>query len=429
MYRMKTWIAGAAVAALSLTALAQQETPKLKASKPQQPQQSARANQQQITRAKLTPQQKFVLDTVNMAVALPESDPQDRLRVLASAADVVSTVDSKIAKKLWREGVRIESDLIRIGQKPAVSLMAGGQADCTSAQSFVENLPDNAAFQAEQSLIGAVTSCPKQTLDVVSRKLDAALDKGVVPARALMAVIEERGSRSQWSQLHFEKMFNSLPDPHDYAGEAENFAAMYARMVPDVDKDLATRTGLKMLAWLGKLDDSPVRTLAIHITTGAMQQALGEEAYQAALQKDVVANSTVQNAGKDREIERPQEDTVSVLEAMSNTGTDQTEALRGLPPAQRARQAAADGFAAGTSGKKDQAAKYFDIAFAAVNEAWDARTPQVDTSAVVQEVGEAAAQVDSLGALARAQALRDSSAQAIAMLAVARVVASNGIAR
>lgn len=417
---MMKLIAGAAVAALSLTALAQRETPKLKASRPQQ---------QQTAAAKLTPQQKFVLDTVNMAVALPESDPQDRLRVLASAAEVVSTVDRNMAKKLWREGVRIESDLIRVGQKPALSLMSTGQADCTAAQSFVENLPDSAAFQAEQSLIGAVTSCPRQTLDTVSRKVDAAMEKGVIPSRALMAVIEAQGSRSQWSQLHFEKMFNSLPDPHDYAGEAENFAAMYARMAPDNDKALAARTGVKFLAWLGKVDDSPLRTMAIHITTGAMQQALGEEAYQATLQKDVAANATVQNAGKDREIERPQEDTVSVLEAMKDNGTDQTENLRGLPAVQRARQAAAHGFAAGTSGKKDQAAKYFDMAFTAVNEAWDARTPQVDTSAVVQEVGEAAAQVDSLRALARAQALRDSSAQAIAMLAVARVVASNGITR
>jgi hypothetical protein len=46
----------------------------------------------------------------------------------------------------------------------------------------------------------------------------------------------------------------------------------------------------------------------------------------------------------------------------------------------------------------------------------------------VEEVGEAAAQVDSLNALERAQKLRDSSAQAIAMLAVARVVAGNGLA-
>jgi hypothetical protein len=423
VYRIKTLMIGAAVAVLlSLSALAQQETPKLRSSKPQ-------PQQQQTRPAKLTPQQKFVLDTVNMAVALPEPDPQDRLRVLSSAADVVSTIDRNMARKLWHEGVRIESDLIRVGQKPAVSLMASGEADCQAALNFVENLPEAAALQAEQSLIGAVTTCPKQTLDTVSRKLDAALEKGIVPSRALMAVIEAQGSQTQWSQQHFEKMFNSLPDPHDYAGEAENFAAMYARMAPDVDKDLATRTGLNLLAWLAKLDNSALRTMAIHITAGTMQQALGETAYEAALQKDVVANSVVQNAGETREIERPPEDTVSVLEAMDKQGSDQTESLRGLPPVQRARQAAANGFAAGTSGHKDQAAKYFDMAFDAVNEAWDARTPQSDTSAVVQEVGEAAAQVNSMNALVRAQALRDTSAQAIAMLAVARVVASNGIAR
>jgi len=418
VYRIKMLIVGAVVTALSLSALAQQETPKLKGTP---------TKQQQRPPAKLTAQQKFVLDTVNMAVALPESDPQDRLRVLASAADVVSTIDRNMARKLWHEGVNIESELIRVGQTPSVSLMASGQADCNAALSFVENLPVNAAFQAEQSLIGAVTSCPKQTLDTVSRKLDAALDKGIVPARALMAVIEAQGSSTQWSQLHFEKMFNSLPDPHDFAKESENFAAMYASMAPNVDKDLASRTGLKLLEWLGKVDDSPVRTMAINITASSMQQALGAEAYKAAMQKDLVANSTVQNAGQQREIERPQEDTVSVLEAMDKRGIDQTESLRGLPPVQRARQAAANGFAAGTSGNKEQASKYFDMAFAAVNEAWDARTPQTDTPAVVQEVGEAAAQVNSLNALTRAQGLRDSSAQAIAMLAVARVVASNGI--
>src|SRR5689334_17492509 len=84
LYRTKTLIFGAAVMALSLSALAQQETPKLRGSKAQP--------QLQTRPAKLTPQQKFVMDTVNMAVALPEPDPQDRLRVLSSAADVVSTI-------------------------------------------------------------------------------------------------------------------------------------------------------------------------------------------------------------------------------------------------------------------------------------------------------------------------------------------------
>ncbi|HEX5433200.1 MAG TPA: hypothetical protein VFY05_03095, partial [Candidatus Angelobacter sp.] len=413
---MKKLIAGAAMTALSLVPLSAiaQQPPKLKSQVPQQ---------RPAAPAKLTPQQKFVLDTVNMAVALPEPDPQDHLRVLASAADVVSTVDRNEAKKLWHEGVRIESELIRVGEKPAVSLMSSGQADCQAALSFVENLPDNAAFQAEQSLIGAVTSCPKQTLDAVSRKLDAALDKGIVPSRALMATIDAQGSRSQWSQVHFEKMFSSLPDPHDYAGEAQNFAAMYSQMAPNLDQDLAGRAGLQLLDWLGKLQDSALRTMAIHITADAMQQALGEKDYEAALQKDLVANSVVQNPGENREIERPEEATVSVLEAMDKVGTDQTESLRGLPPVERAREAAASGFAAGTSGHKAQAAKYFDMAFDAVNEAWDARTPKTDASALVQEVGEAAAQVNSVNALTRAQALRDPSAQAIAMLAVARVVA------
>ena len=36
-----------------------------------------------------------------------------------------------------------------------------------------------------------------------------------------------------------------------------------------------------------------------------MQQALGAEGYKKALESDVVANTTVQNAGQQREIERP----------------------------------------------------------------------------------------------------------------------------
>jgi hypothetical protein len=160
-----------------------------------------------------------------------------------------------------------------------------------------------------------------------------------------------------------------------------------------------------------------------------MQQALGDEAYQKALQSDAVAMTAAQNTGPEREIERPQEESVSVLSAMDNAGNDQTEQLRGLPPTARARQAAADGFAAGTSGNKQQARRYFDMAFSAADEVWDARTPETNVAAVVQEVSEAAAQVDSTNALMRAQKLRDSSAQAIAMLAVARVVASNGVTK
>jgi len=417
---IRRYLAAVVVLGLSLAGTAQQASnPKLAANKPQASVQNAPI--------KLTPEQKFVMDTVRMAVALPEPDPQDRLRVLSAAADVVSPIDKKMAKNFWHEGARIESDLVRLGKTPAISMMSSGQVDCVAALSFVENLPVDAALRAEQSLIGAITSCKKQTLDPVSRKLDAALQKGVVAPRALMATMAAQGQESAWSQQHFEKMFGSLPDPKENAAEGENFAAMYMQMSPSVAKDIAAKSGLQLLTWLGKVEDSPVRTLAIRITTEAMQQALGKEAYEKALQSDVVANATVQNAGQDREIQRPEPENVSILSAMDNRGTDQTERLRGLPPSQRAREAAANGFAAGTGGDKRQAGRYFDMAFSAVDEVWEARTPEMNAAAVVQEISEAAAQVDSLNALTRAQKLRDSSAQAIAMLAVARVVASNGV--
>ena len=410
-------LTGVIVLSVGLGAEAQRATPKI----PTKPQPALQAQQ-------LTPGQKFVIDTVKMAVALPQSDQQDRLRVLAAASEVVSPIDKKMARGFWAEGVRTESELIRLGQTPAVSMMASGQADCNAAVSFVENLPESAALQAEQSLIGALTMCPKQTVDTVSRKLDAAMQKGIIPSRALMATMQTLGEKTPWSQDHFARMFASLPDPAKSAAEAENIAAMYAQMSPLVDKDVATKTGLQLLDWLGKLKDTPLRGLSIRITSGAMQQALGAEAYQKALQSDVVASSTVQNAGAEREIERPQQESVSVLAAMGDSG-DQTQKLSSLPASMRAREAAAHGFAAGTAGDKQQARKYFDMAFSAADEVWDARTPETNAAAVVQEISEAAAQVDSLNALSRAQKLRDSSAQAIAMLAVARVVASNGITR
>jgi hypothetical protein len=380
---------------------------------------------------KLTPEQQFVMDTVNMAVALPQSDPQDRLRVLSTAASVVSPIDQKIAKNLWREGARIESELIQVGRTPAVSVMSSGQADCASAQSFVENVSETSVIAAEQSLIGAVTSCQKQTLDIVARKLDAALRKRIIAPRALMATMEAEGPKSQWSQIHFEEMFHSLPDPRDNAVEAENFAAMYARMSAEVETTVAKKTGLELLEWLAQQDDSGIRTLGINITTGAMKQALGEQGFQDALSSDVVAGSAVRNVqnGAEGKTNRPPMESASVLEAMKNNGVDQSDRLRDLPPSERAREAAAHGFAAGTSGDKQQAGKYFDMAFSAVDEVWEARTPEQNTAAVVEEVSEAAAQVDSVNALTRAENLHDPSAQAIAMLAVARVVAGAGLAR
>src|SRR6185437_12927749 len=108
VYRISKLVAGAAVAALSLCAAAQEQPPKLRGQHPQQ--------QQHSTAAKLTPEQKFVFDTVNMAASLPESDPQDRLRVFAGAAGAIGRPRRSSAPPLWHEGVRIESELIRVRQ-------------------------------------------------------------------------------------------------------------------------------------------------------------------------------------------------------------------------------------------------------------------------------------------------------------------------
>jgi hypothetical protein len=369
-----------------------------------------------------------VIDTVEMAVELPESDSQDRLRVLSSAATTIAPVDRARSKSIWREAAEIESELIRSGKTPVVSVMAGGQADCLAAQSFVENLPPEAVLRAEQSLIGAISSCSKQTLDPASRKLDAALEKKVVAPRALMAAMEAQGTKSTWSQQHFEKMFSALPDPHESSAEAENFVVTYAEMAGAADPDAAAKAGLQLVDWLGKMNDSP-RSKTIRMAGGAIKQVLGEQRYQQALETDPVANTLLHNAGQKQTFERVRKPDVSVLAAIEHNGSDQSDRLRTLPPAERAREAAAHGFASGTGGDKAEAARYFDMAFAAADDVWDARSKQINAAAVVQEVGEAAAQVNSTNALIRAQKLRDSSAQAIAMLAVARVVASNGIVR
>jgi hypothetical protein len=57
-----------------------------------------------------------------------------------------------------------------------------------------------------------------------------------------------------------------------------------------------------------------------------------------------------------------------------------------------------------------------------MEELWKSRGSGGEAQALVEEVSEAAAHVDAVAALARAQQLPDPTAQAISMLAVARVV-------
>ena len=73
--------------------------------------------------------QKFVEDVVHSAVALPQPDPQDRLRVLYAAANVVSPIDAKEAQQFAKGGTRIETELVSEGEKPAVSMLAGVSRD------------------------------------------------------------------------------------------------------------------------------------------------------------------------------------------------------------------------------------------------------------------------------------------------------------
>jgi hypothetical protein len=371
----------------------------------------------------LSTQQKFVLDVVQSAVALPQSDQQDRLRVLTSAANLVASFQPALARQFAKEGMRIEQELIETGVKPAVSILDAGQIDCASAQSFVENIPVQQVAAAEQSLIAAESSCSRQALQPVQRKLEMAMSQGVVAPRALLATIERVGANTPWAQEYFVKLFAALPPNVEEARtEAPNFAAMYDRMAPVVDKDAARSSGIKMLLWLGKMPEGGARNLAVNIVTGAMQSALGEKAYDEALATDVMARQVAQTAGQAGDAERPEEESVSVLQAMGQQGTDRIPELQKMPPSLRAREAAASGFATGTSGDRKDANRYFDLAFSTLEDVWSDRA-KIDAPAVIEEVSEAAAQVDPVDALKRAQRLQDPSASAIGMIAVARVVA------
>lgn len=373
--------------------------------------------------AKITDQQKFVLDVIQSAVGLSEADPQDRLRVLAAASELALPVSPKLSRQLANEGTQVELGIIQSGDTPAVSILSNARVDCTQALNFISGLPVETVVRAEQSIIGAVTNCPKQTLDRARILLDSALEKRIVAPRALLAAMTQTGEKSVWSQQEFVKTMGALPkDSKDAKSEAPLFAQLYATMAPNVDKAAASKTGLQMLDWLAALDESGERNLAITTVTSEMQHSLGADAYAEALRSDITAQTVSQVSGQPIDIEPPEEESVSVMQAMSNRGNVRLDELMNLPPSLRARQAAADAFAAGTGGDRDDANRYFEVAYSALNEVWANRTPEKNVTAVVEEVNEAASHVDAMAALQRAQKLDDSALQAISMLAVARVV-------
>ena len=366
---------------------------------------------------------KFVLDVVRSAVALPQSDPQDRLRVLATAAQVTSPLDPQLARQFTREGVQIETRLVAAGEDPAVSLLASGQADCTAAREFVESLPPHAVARAEQSLIGAVTTCPRPTLAAAQRKLQ---DANVPAPRAALAVMQAAGLKSAWSQQEFDNVFSSLPgDAEPLRADAPALAQLYAEAAPAMDKSVAQGAGLSLLEWLGHLGaDTPERNAAVNTTVEAMK-SLFRDRYRDILTANVAAQHVAQSAGQGGELSPPPDEVATVQSAMASNGADAAQALNDMPASQRAREAAARGFVSGTSGDRDSAGRYFDAAFSALDEVWSNRSPQMNAAAVVEEVADAAAQVDPVMALQRAQHLQDPAAEAIGMLSIARVVASH----
>lgn len=400
----------------------QTTSPALKENAPTSKSPAPTAAQAAATASKEGGRKKFVLDVVQSAVALPQPDPQDRLRVLSAATSLIEPIDSKMAKQYAKEGARIETELVSSGQKPAVSMIAAGQVDCPSALNFVQTIPPTAVLDAEQSLVGAITNC-LAVRESASRKVEAGMQQGVVAARAILALMELGGMRSPWSQQMFVNLFASLPaDAVQYVDEAPNYAAMFVRAAPEMDKDAVKTAGLKFLLWMSKLPDSNQRKVAVNMTTDALSAILGKDGYDELLRSDVMAQQVAATADKDAVLAPPQEENVSVLQAMQKTD-DRTAELEALPPSMRAREAAASGFASGTAGDRKAADHYFDIAFSSLDEVWASRA-KLNTSApaVVQEVSEAAAQVDATAALQRTQKLQDPSAEAIGMLAVARVV-------
>jgi len=404
--------------ALSIAAVAQSTPPGAKVGGPSKSTDSKPPSKEQS-------RQKFVLDVVHSAIALPQPDPQDRLRVLSEAVNVVAPIDPKLAQQLTREGTAIETKLLAEGQRPATSMLAEGHVDCASAAALVESIPANAVIDASQALIGAITSCPKQVNESAKSKLEAAMQQGVVAGRPILALMDSEGMNSPWSQSMFVGMFSSLPqDAAPLANEAPNYAAMFTQLARQMDKDVVKTAGTNFLYWLAKLPDSDQRSVAVNMTTGALSDVLGTNAYQELLRSDVSLQQVANSAKPGATLPPPDnpDDSVNVLQAMSNTG-DRTQSLQAMSPSMRAREAAASGFSSGTSGDRKAADRYFDIAFSAVDEVWANRANSgVNAPEVVQEVSDAAAQVDPVAALQRTQQLQDPSAEAIGMLAVARVV-------
>ncbi|MGH9521295.1 MAG: hypothetical protein ACRD3E_02045, partial [Terriglobales bacterium] len=200
---------------------------------------------------------KFALNVLDAAVALPQNDPQDRLRVLVSAARLANDVSPATKKALVREGTQIEARLIAAGEKPLASMVETGMVDCASIAGLVDAMRPESLSAADATISAAVSQCPRQALGPVERMLGEALTRGSVPPRAVMAAMQAAGPKSTWTLQQFDAVFSNLPDPkeHTSVADAPMFAILYNEFAPKVDTASARNAGAKLLAWLGKMDD------------------------------------------------------------------------------------------------------------------------------------------------------------------------------
>ncbi len=379
---------------------------------------------QAVSGQKLEARKRFVLDVLQSAIALPQSDPQDHLRVLLSAARVASSVSAKLSRSLARQGIEVETQLIATGQKPAVSMLESGLVDCSAVAGFVDAVRPESIHEAEQSLIAAVGACPKQALEGIQRELTDGMRQGSAAPRLLMSAMEAAGAKSAWTAQQFSDVFSSLPDAPTSGALAPAFADLYHQFAGNLDAPAVRSAGLKLLSWLGKVPTSPERVQAVTTAAEAMKKALGPEEYNEALQSDVMASQAAQVAGQPFEVPPPDDgDSTVLVSRLFGQKEDKSAELEDMPAPRRAREAAAYGFAAAQDGDNSRAQRYFDTAFAALNEAWSQHRPGEDVVGMVEEVSQAAAHVDPVQALSRAQKLLlETPAQAVSMLTIAQVV-------
>lgn len=366
---------------------------------------------------------QFALNVLNAAVALPQSDQQDRLRVLVSAARLANAVSAKTKKALVAEGTQIEARLIASGEQPQVSMVGSGLVDCAAIAGLVEAVRPESIMSADGTLSAAVQQCPKQALPPTERLLSDALGHAGAPPRALMAAMQAAGPKSVWTLQEFDTVFSDLPDPSEESSVsgAPLYALLYQDFAPAVDAASARNAGKRMLVWLGKMGDSPERVQAATTTVEAMKKVLGNEHFQEILESDPIAAQAANLAGQPAEMPMPVEE-ANVSVGSLDTSSDHTNDLDDEPAPRRAREGAAYGFAVGNAGNKELAERYFETAFSALNEIESDRLPGMNVNALVEEVSQAAASVDPIAALQHSERLQNSAQRAISMLAVAQTV-------